>query len=97
MNQPRKLLVVHKADGRFDVMLEIGGRTMSKQVDERLGEKVMDAAQDAILGVLVQSGFVLAQIATDAENVILDITGKANGGKLPSERAMRLSATSARR
>jgi hypothetical protein len=97
MNQPRKLLVVHKMDGRFDVMLEIGGRTMSKQVDERLGEKVMDAAQDAILGVLVQSGFVRAQIAADAENVILDVTRRTNGGELPSERGVRLSSTRARR
>jgi hypothetical protein len=60
MKMPRKLLIVKREapDFGWNVMLEIDGeRTLSAQVPDSIGERVMSAAQDAVLNALVNSGF----------------------------------------
>lgn len=62
----RKLLLVKRDDGRgWNLMVEINGRTMSRQLDESLGERIMTGCIDTVTGILVQSGFVVPSVYED--------------------------------
>ena len=43
-------------------MVEINGRTMSRQLDNAMGERIMTGCIDTVTGILVQSGFVVPSV-----------------------------------
>lgn len=52
----RKVLIVKRDDGGWNVMLELNDRTRSLQIDDATGEEIVAAVQDVIVGMYVQRG-----------------------------------------